>query len=323
MYPVSQCSQEKIQQAAQKLLNGAIVAFPTETVYGLGVDAENSEAVKRMYEIKGRPVNHPVIVHIAEIDQAEYWASEIPKYAILLMRKFWPGPMTLILPRSKFAKDFITGNQDFVGLRIPSNLIALTLLKEFVKLGGHGIAAPSANRFGFVSPTSAKHVSDDIGLLLTEKDLILDGGECEIGLESTIIDCTRDLPRILRLGVITESMIKEVTEIDLDDNLNEIRVSGSLSKHYSPRAQVIVEGKVESGDGFIAMSSVSTPSGAIRLAAPESISEFAKILYSSLRSGDSKNLSRIFVTLPEGDGVAAAIRDRLIRASTASQNSQS
>jgi L-threonylcarbamoyladenylate synthase len=318
MQPISKCTQEIIIQAAEKLYSGEIVAFPTETVYGLGVNAENEQSVVRMYKIKGRPLNHPVIVHIADIKDVNHWARDIPEYAILLMRRFWPGPMTLILSRSEYAKNFITGNQDFVGVRIPSNLIALNLLKEFSKLGGHGVAAPSANRFGSVSPTSAKDVGEEIGKLLTEKDLILDGGECEIGLESTIIGCSRALPRILRLGAITEEMIKEVTDIDLDDDLNDIRVSGSLSKHYSPRAQVIINGDVLPGDGYIALSSVITPDGAIRLSAPNTISEYAKTLYSSLRLADSKNLLRIFVVLPDGSGLAAAIRDRVVRASTIS-----
>ncbi len=226
MDQLAPCSIETLNQAAKRLNGGALVAFPTETVYGLGADAENESAIARMYEVKGRPTNHPVIVHISNQNLVSYWAEEIPDYAISLMRKFWPGPMTLILKRSEKAKDFITGGQEFVGLRIPSNPIALKLLSEFELLGGHGVAAPSANRFGSVSPTSASDVAEEIGALLGEDDLILDGGASEVGVESTIIDCSRELPRILRLGAITEAMIESVTPIDTDSNLAEIRVSG-------------------------------------------------------------------------------------------------
>ena len=291
------------------------MAFPTETVYGLGADAENESAIARMYEVKGRPTNHPVIVHISNQNLVSYWAEEIPDYAISLMRKFWPGPMTLILKRSEKAKDFITGGQEFVGLRIPSNPIALKLLSEFELLGGHGVAAPSANRFGSVSPTSARDVAEEIGALLGEDDLILDGGASEVGVESTIIDCSRELPRILRLGAVTEAMIEEITSIDSDSDLEEIRVSGSLTRHYSPRAKVVADREAESGEGFIALSDIPTPSGAIRLSAPDSIEDYARSLYSALRKGDSAGLGVIVVIPPRGEGLAAAIRDRIIRAS--------
>ena len=304
-----------LNQAAKRLNGGALVAFPTETVYGLGADAENETAIARLYEVKGRPTNHPVIVHISNQNLVSYWAEEIPDYAISLMRKFWPGPMTLILKRSEKAKDFITGGQEFVGLRIPSNPIALKLLSEFELLGGHGVAAPSANRFGSVSPTSARDVAEEIGELLGEDDLILDGGASEVGVESTIIDCSRELPRILRLGAITEAMIESVTPIDTDSNLAEIRVSGSLTRHYSPRAKVVADREAESGEGFIALSDIPTPKGAIRLSAPDSIEDYARSLYSALRKGDSVGLGVIVVIPPRGEGLAAAIRDRIIRAS--------
>jgi L-threonylcarbamoyladenylate synthase len=315
MDQLAPCSIETLNQAAKRLNGGALVAFPTETVYGLGADAENETAIARMYEVKGRPTNHPVIVHISNQNLVSYWAEEIPDYAISLMRKFWPGPMTLILMRSEKAKDFITGGQEFVGLRIPSNPIALKLLSEFELLGGHGVAAPSANRFGSVSPTSARDVAEEIGALLGEDDLILDGGASEVGVESTIIDCSRELPRILRLGAITEAMIETVTRIDADSDLEEIRVSGSLTRHYSPRAKVVADREAESGEGFIALSDIPTPKGAIRLSAPDSIEDYARSLYSALRKGDSVGLGVIVVIPPRGEGLAAAIRDRIIRAS--------
>ena len=309
------CSVETIKEAALRLKGGSLVAFPTETVYGLGVDAENESAVARMYEVKGRPADHPVIVHISDQNQVGYWAEDIPDYAIALMRNFWPGAMTLILKRSARAKDFITGKQDYVGLRMPSNAIALKLLSEFEALGGHGVAAPSANRFGSVSPTSAADVTEEIGGLLNKEDRILDGGESEIGVESTIIDCSRALPRILRLGAVTESMIQALTPIDPDGDIEEIRVSGSLTRHYSPKAKVIADREAKSGEGLIALSHVDTPTGVIRLASPGSIEEYARSLYSALRRGDSKGLAVIVAIPPKGSGLAAAIRDRILRAS--------
>jgi L-threonylcarbamoyladenylate synthase len=292
-----------------------VVAFPTETVYGLGVDAENEVAVARMYGIKGRPANHPVIVHISSKNLVSSWAREIPNYATELMNKFWPGPMTLLLKRTDKAKDFITGGQDVVGLRVPSNEIAHSLLKEFESLGGHGVAAPSANRFGSVSPTTARDVQEELGEILGTEDLIIDGGPCEVGVESTIIDCTGKLPRILRLGAITEAMIKEVSPIDKDDNLSEIRVSGSLSRHYSPKAKVALDRVPSNGEGLIALAEIETPNGVVRLASPKSVEEYARTLYSALRSGDSQGLRVIVAVMPEGEGLAAAIRDRLFRAS--------
>ena len=315
MNQLAPCSIETLNQAAKRLRMGALVAFPTETVYGLGADAENESAVARMYEVKGRPTRHPVIVHIPNQSLVSYWAEQIPEYAIALMRKFWPGPMTLILKRSRNAKDFITGGQEFVGLRIPLNPIALKLLSEFESLGGHGVAAPSANRFGSVSPTSARDVFEEIGELLGEEDLILDGGTSEVGVESTIIDCSRELPRILRLGAVTEAMIETVTPIDTDSNLEEIRVSGSLTRHYSPRAKVVIDREAKPGEGLIALSDIQTPDGVVRLAAPESVEQYARSLYSALRKGDSAGLGVIVVNPPRGEGLAAAIRDRIMRAS--------
>ena len=300
---------------ALQLLRGRLVSFPTETVYGIGADAENESAIVRMYEVKGRPIKHPVIVHISNQDLVSYWAKEIPDYATALMRNFWPGPMTLILRRTQNAKDFITGGQEFVGLRIPSHPIALRILNEFESLGGHGVAAPSANRFGSVSPTSARDVIEEIGELLGEEDLILDGGTCEVGVESTIINCSRELPRILRLGAVTEAMIETVTPIDTDSNLEEIRVSGSLTRHYSPQAKVVIDREAEPGEGFIALSNIPTPNGVIRLSAPDSVEDYARSLYSALRKGDSAGLGVIVVNPPRGEGLAAAIRDRILRAS--------
>ena len=201
--------------AAAHLTAGNLVAFPTETVYGLGADACNSQAVARIYEVKGRPADHPLIVHIASIDRMGDWASDIPEYAIKLAREYWPGPMTLVLRRSELAADFITGGQDTVGLRVPDHVVALALLEAFDKAGGKGIAAPSANRFGHVSPTTAAAVIDELGEYLESDDLVLDGGACAVGVESTIIDCTGHFPRVLRPGAISALMIEEATELQV------------------------------------------------------------------------------------------------------------
>ena len=312
---LSNCSVDSLNVAAQALKDGSLVAFPTETVYGLGADATNELAVARIYEVKGRPSDHPLIVHIADSKYLEQWISEIPEYAIDLARAFWPGPMTLILKRSELAKDVITGNQETVGIRIPDNSLALGLLEAFHKIGGAGIAAPSANRFGQVSPTTAAAVSEEIGDHLSDSDIVLDGGPSEVGLESTIIDCTSNAPRILRPGAITVEMIEEVTgkTVAKEFSDSDLRVSGSLENHYAPKANVILDQQPVSGSGFIALDRIKTPPGVVRLAAPKSVEEFAQVLYSALREGDHQRLNAIYIFQPSGDGLAIAIRDRLFR----------
>jgi len=314
---LSSCTADAISNAAAALRSGALVAFPTETVYGLGADATNESAVAHIYSVKGRPPDHPLIVHIGQLSQLDQWAIDIPDYAIALARDFWPGPMTLILKRSAMAKDFITGGQESVGIRIPANPIALALLHEF----NGGIAAPSANRFGAISPTTAQAVKDEIGQYLNpEQDLILDGGPSLVGVESTIIECLEDLPRILRPGAITAEMIEETTGLNIEHSKSQTRASGLLDTHYAPKAKVFLLDPINpvvaciAGVGFIAAASHPTPDGAIRLAAPNSDDEYARGLYEALREGDRKNLPAIYVIPPSGDGVAIAIRDRLQRA---------
>ena len=301
--------------AAANLLAGDLVAFPTETVYGLGADACNAAAVARIYSVKGRPADHPLIVHVASMDALGDWASDVPEYVISLARDFWPGPMTLILKRSGLAADFVTGGQDTVGVRVPAHPVALGLLEAFARVGGKGVAAPSANRFGNVSPTTAQAVADELSDYLSDSDVILDGGGCDVGVESTIIDCTADAPRILRPGAITQEMIEHSTGLDvLDVDGVAIRVSGSLDSHYSPRAKVVLDQSPVAGQGFIAMCDVATPDGVVRLAAPQTHEEFARVLYSSLRAADEQGLATVVVQQPQGDGIAIAIRDRLKRA---------
>jgi len=314
---LSVCTTDTLADAARALRAGALVAFPTETVYGLGADAQNAEAVARIYSVKGRPADHPLIVHIDSIDRMGDWSSDIPEYAIKLARDYWPGPMTLVLKRSDIAKDFITGGQDTVGLRVPAHPLALGLLGAFVKEGGLGIAAPSANRFGAVSPTTADAVQEELEQYMADTDLILDGGPSLVGVESTIIDCTGEAPKILRLGAITKEMIEETTGLTVAEQSSEkpeIRVSGSLESHYSPKAKVLLDVVAEAGDGLIAPDQIPTPNGVIRLMSPSTIEQYARDLYRALRLADQKGLEVVVVLQPGGDGLAAAIRDSLQRA---------
>ncbi len=312
---ISFCTADALARAAHDLKSGALVAFPTETVYGLGADATNAEAVARIYNVKGRPADHPLIVHLADMQDVTEWASDMPDYAIDLARALWPGPMTLILPRTDLAKDFITGGQATVGLRVPDHTLALALLQEFKKIGGKGLAAPSANRFGQVSPTTASAVQEELGDFLGVSDVILDGGPSSVGLESTIIDCTGLAPRILRPGAITIEMIEKVTGLEIADRDDVIRVSGSLENHYAPSAQILLDGHPRPGDGYIALKSYPTPEGAIRLAAPLDNEDFARQLYAALREADAQEIELVVVVQPEGTDIAIAIRDRLKRAS--------
>ena len=313
---ISNCTESDIREAAASFKSGNLVAFPTETVYGLGADATNKDAIARIYKVKGRPLGHPLIIHISSIEHLGKWAKEIPEYAINLAKNFWPGPMTLILPRREFAKDFITGGQDNVGIRVPSHNVALELLKEFEAQGGLGIAAPSANRFGAISPTTANAVSVELGDFLLSNDKILDGGPCSFGIESTIINCTQSNPSILRPGAITKEMIQDSLGITIDLNTlhtknNQFKAPGLLESHYAPKAKVFLSGAPNPGDGFIALSSFATPAGAVRLAAPKTNEEYAQILYEAFRLADNKGLKRVFTIPPVGGGIAVAIIDRL------------
>jgi L-threonylcarbamoyladenylate synthase len=316
---VSKCTVDSIQAAAKSLLEGNLVAFPTETVYGLGADALNKQAVSRIYEVKGRPADHPLIVHLHSMRVMGQWVEDVPEYAIKLGRDFWPGPMTLIFKRSSLAQDFITGGQNTVGIRVPNHVVALALLEAFYNLGGRGVAAPSANRFGHVSPTTAQAVSEELSDYMKPEDLLLDGGPSAVGVESTIIDCTGEVPRILRPGAITAEMIEQSTGLTpTQENPltgEEIRVSGSLEKHYAPAAKVILDQTPVAGQGYIAPSRRVTPTAVKRLAAPKNLDEFARDLYAALRKADELGLAEVVVEQPQGDGLAIAIRDRLERAS--------
>lgn len=313
---ISNCTTDAISKAAKALKDGHLVAFPTETVYGLGADATNENAISQVYAVKGRPTDHPLIVHISSINQMSKWAIDIPDYAIKLARDFWPGPITLILKRSNLAKDFITGGQDNVGLRVPNQPLALALLAEFESLGGQGVAAPSANRFGAVSPTSASAVREEIGEYLISSDFILDQGICSIGIESTIVECLGEIPLILRPGAITAEMIENKVGIKMNKNLTNTstKSSGLMKKHYSPKAQIEISNDPKPGYGFIGLASIFSEPNVIRLASPISLVEYSNQLYSALRLADNLLLKKIVVSIPEGDGLAWAIRDRVEKA---------
>jgi L-threonylcarbamoyladenylate synthase len=309
---ISNPTQVEIKKAAQALMDGHLVAFPTETVYGLGADATNEKAVSRVYSVKARPTDHPLIVHISSINQLDKWAVDIPEYAIKLAREFWPGPMTLILKKSGLAKEFITGGQDRVGVRVPAHAVALALLSEFEKIGGSGVVAPSANMFSAVSPTNAYAVTEEIGGKLSKSDIIIDGGQCLIGIESTIIDCSEQIVGTLRSGAVTLEMIESLLGLQVSAKAEtKIKAPGLFEVHYSPMAEVQIGLPARPGEGFLALENIQSPPGSIRLASPKNLEQYANELYGALRFGDDKKLAKIVVIPPEGAGLATAIRDRL------------
>jgi L-threonylcarbamoyladenylate synthase len=314
---LSGCTADAIRNAAASLKAGHLVAFPTETVYGLGADARNSQAVKRIYAVKGRPTDHPLIIHISSINQLEKWATEIPEYAISIARTFWPGPLTLILKRSEIVEDFISGGQETVGLRVPSDSVAQALIREFEKISDSAIAAPSANRFGQVSPTSSSDVEEELGKFLGPRDRILAGGSSTIGIESTIIDCTGIDPMILRPGYVTKEAIYLQLGIHCLDSVsqNSIKFSGSFEKHYAPKCKIVLGNFTLNGAGFLAMKDVETPANMLRLASPETLEDFARILYSTFRKADHKEMGLLVVYPPKEQGLGVAIVERLKKAS--------
>lgn len=302
--------------AARVLRRGGLVALPTETVYGLAADATNAEAVARIFAVKGRPADHPLIVHLAGAEELAAWARDVPAYALLLAAAYWPGPLTLILPKQSQVLPHVTGGQDTVGLRVPAH----PLTREVLQLLGTGVAAPSANRFGRVSPTTVEHVSADLGDFLAEDDYLLDGGPCTVGVESTIIDCTGPAPRLLRCGAVTVAMIEETTGLEVLEADGSIRASGTLASHYAPHATVHIVDADDlgrfPGAGLIASAALPTPTGMHRLLAPRDLGEYARDLYAALRASDERGLRDVCAVLPEDAGLGAAIRDRLARAAS-------
>ena len=309
-----------ISQAVTALTAGKLCAIPTETVYGLAANALDESAVARVFDAKERPADHPLIVHVASAADASEWITELPQWAVDLTNAVWPGPLTIVGPRTTLASNSVTGNQDTVAVRVPSHPIAQELLQQLKASGVKGLVAPSANRFGHVSPTSAAHVAADLGEYLDANgDLILDGGDCQVGVESTIVLATGTQPVVLRPGAVTAADIKRITGIEVSNEItNTPRVSGALDSHYSPTAQVVLitgsETEFENNAGFLALAQTQTPTGLVRLASPEPVEDFAHELYSSLRAGDDLKLKTIYVVPPTGDGLAQAINDRLNRA---------
>jgi L-threonylcarbamoyladenylate synthase len=311
--------------AVEVLLEGGLVAFPTETVYGLGADAGNAVAVRRVFEVKRRPPGHPLIVHLPDRSALDEWASSVPPAADALARAFWPGPLTLLLRRSGRVPDEVTGGADVVGLRVPSHPLALELLHAF----GGGIAAPSANRFGKVSPTTADHVRADLG---DDVDVILDGGPCRVGIESTIVDCTTDEPEVVRPGGVTYEELDRVLAAPVGVWLGERTVAapGTLAAHYAPNAAVVVVD--EPSDARVLVRTALRGDQRVAILAPEQIDDlppsvtslapagdpasYAAVLYDRLREADRMGIDLVIAVPPPDRDIGRAVRDRLRRAAS-------
>jgi L-threonylcarbamoyladenylate synthase len=321
MVKVVRASQAEIEAAVDALRDGELVAFPTETVYGLGANASNPAAVRKVYELKGRPPSHPVIVHI---DQAKYlrrWVRELTPAAEKLAAAFWPGPLTLVLPRGETVHDVVTGGQDSVAIRIPSHPMARQLLDAF----GGGIAAPSANRYGRLSATRAEHVHDEFGDAVK---VVLDGGECQVGLESTIVSCLDDSVRLLRPGAVTLSQLRGVVgEVQIGADQSSPRVPGSAPAHYAPATPltIVPGGEIDAlaeslseGGQRIAVLAQRLPLKTYQyvtwINAGKRAEAFGHDLYANLRTLDKAGCARILVQEVPGDERWDAVRDRLARA---------
>lgn len=305
----------EVRRAAQILRAGGLVAFPTETVYGLGADAANEKAVARLYAVKRRPADHPVIIHFAAAQAAFDWAREVPDAARKLAQKFWPGPLTLILKRSRQARDFVTGAQDTVGLRVPSHPVAQELLRLF----DGAIAAPSANRFGLVSPTTAAHVRDDLG---KDVDLVLEGGASDVGIESTIVDLSGATPVLLRPGHISKAEIEALIGAVGEKDATSPRHSGDRERHYAPRtpAKMVptyaLDKEISVFENRVAVLAFSRPDERVDfwLRMPRDPHAYAQRLYAALRELDTAGCARILVEAPPDAPEWDAVRDRLRRA---------
>lgn len=315
------------EAAAIALAEGRLAALPTETVYGLGGRADDPTAVARIYAAKGRPADHPLIVHVLDMTAAHAWARHLPPYAQALADACWPGPLTLVLHRSPLAADYVTGAQDSVAIRVPAHPTMRTVLARvaaLTEIPAIGIAAPSANRFGRVSPTTAAHVQAELGEVLDEQDVILDAGPCTVGIESTIIDCTADHPRMLRPGAISANEVERITGLPVTAG-SPIRASGTLASHYAPAAPItlvldedepaqLADLPADASVGLLALASVPTPPGVVRLSAPATPEDYAQALYAALREADALGLRRIIAIPPPPVGIGLGIRDRLTRA---------
>jgi L-threonylcarbamoyladenylate synthase len=295
-----------VERAAAALGDGLLVALPTETVYGLGADASNEVAVRRIFAVKGRPVDHPLIVHLADPAAIDDWAIDVSDSARRLAEAFWPGPLTLLVRRAPHVLDVVTGGRPTVGLRVPAHPLTLAILRTF----GGGVAAPSANRFGRVSPTTAAHVAEDLG---DDVDLIVDGGHCDIGVESTIVDATVDPPQILRPGGIDAVAIEGVLAAHLAAPSGESRAPGMLESHYAPHAAVIpVDSLAEARTVEAALTDDRRPSEIVDVSGDANLA--ARTLYDHLRRADRHGVVTLIIVQPSNEGIGAAVRDRLRKA---------
>ncbi|WP_334156927.1 L-threonylcarbamoyladenylate synthase [Oryzomicrobium sp.] len=323
-------SDADLARAVALLKAGELVAFPTETVYGLGADAANAAAVAKIFAAKGRPADHPVIVHLPCSQAMENWAQDIPAVAWELAEYFWPGPLTLILKRQSWVPDAVTGGQDTVGLRVPGHPVALALLRAFAAAGGSGgVAGPSANRFGRISPTAARHVQEELGDRVA---MILDGGECPVGIESTIVDLSSGQPRLLRPGHIRPDQLEAVMGVPLalPEHLRDAdvpRVSGALAAHYAPRTRLTLVGSaalqaevLRAGGQPMAVyawscaAPVGLPEGVAWVSAPATPDAYAHDLYAALRRLDGLGVAQLLIETPPTGSAWSAIHDRLGRA---------
>jgi L-threonylcarbamoyladenylate synthase len=309
--------------AARALADGHLAVLPTETVYGLGARADLPYAIARVYAAKGRPADHPLIVHIRDGGELAAWARSVPEYALALAQACWPGPLTLVLPRTDRAGDFVTGGQDTVAVRVPAHPAMTEVLEQLAALTGDpavGVAAPSANRFGRVSPTTVAHVEAELGSVLGDDDVVLEGGPSTVGVESTIVDCTGARPAILRPGRVTTDDIEAITgfAVGLPSGA---RAPGTLASHYAPHARVRVveatslhDAEDDATVGVLALADVATPRGMVRLSAPGTAEDYARVLYAALREADALGLVEVLAVPPPDEGVGAAVIDRLSRA---------
>ncbi len=310
----------EIQRAAELLRSGELVAFPTETVYGLGADASNPAAVRKIFEAKGRPSSHPLIVHLASRREVGRWTDELPRFAERLAEKFWPGPLTLVVRRGPLVSPVVTGGQATVALRVPAHPVALALLLDFAG----GVAAPSANRFGALSPTRAEHVRQDLGETVR---CVLDGGDCDIGVESTIVDVSSGRAVLLRPGGLTAERMREELGVPLELPTDEsVRAPGRLPSHYAPRAELFLVSQLELVDrvdaaiargarvGVLAPELPNAQGAWVGLLLPRDADAAAHVLYGSLRKLDGRGVDVIFAVPPAALGVGAAVVDRLERA---------
>lgn len=309
----------ELQRAVHALRQGGLVAFPTETVYGLGANARDPLAVAKIFAAKGRPADHPLIVHLPSPELLPRWAAHVPEAARRLADAFWPGPLAMVLPRADGVPDAVTGGLDTVGLRMPVHPVALALLRAF----GDGIAAPSANRYGRVSPTLAQHVREELG---DRVDVVLDGGRCDVGIESTIVDLSGGAPVLLRPGAITPAMLEAVLGVPVRAaGEGATPAPGRKPSHYAPRARVMLASDAEalslarsfaSGGARVGLLSVTPPTdpAVVWLGLPEEPAQQARQLYQRLRDADTLGLDVVVAVPPPGEGIAIALQDRLRRA---------